>query len=421
MQKKKNKVKKQSRFRLMIQVLAASLFNGYFMGFAKGKIFTGDSKAVCLPVLNCYSCPGAVGACPIGALQAVLGGNKHSFSFYVIGTIMLFGVVLGRLVCGFLCPFGLFQDLLHRIPLTKIKVYKKLDKLLRYLKYVILVWFVILLPIFLTNKFGIAPPYFCKWICPAGILEGAFPLVAKNESIRAGLGFLFNWKLGVLSVIIISSIFIYRPFCKYLCPLGGFYGLFNRFGFYQMKVDKSKCTGCKVCEKICDMNVEITKNINSAECIRCGKCKAICPENAIKGGFHYKEIHYKDEQSLQFQTVNNDNVKDRISCLDCNTKDIWAVSDEDVLKSLLEEEVDEICRFYIEANVVGVSPKNEKKEYFGILCFEKHNRYLLLDKKFANEYKKKIFNVLMEYSIKFEVLNGHCSILINCKEENNSE
>jgi polyferredoxin len=275
------RVKKQSRIRLLIQVAAAAFFNGYLIGFVKGKIFTGGTKAICLPVLNCYSCPGAMGACPIGALQAVISGHKHNFSFYVLGTIMLFGVLFGRLICGFLCPFGLVQDLLHKIPLPKIKIPRTPDKVLRYAKYIVLVVFVFLLPAVLTNAFGIGSPYFCKWICPAGILEGAFPLLAQNEAVRASLGALFDWKLGILAAIVLLSMFIYRPFCKYLCPLGAMYGLLNRFSFYRLQVDKEKCIDCQLCEKACDMNVPITQNINGAECIRCGKCKAVCPTGAI--------------------------------------------------------------------------------------------------------------------------------------------
>lgn len=278
-------IKKQGRIRLLIQILFAALINGYALGFSKGQIFTGNSKMICVPVLNCYSCPGAIGACPIGALQAVIGGHKHNISFYVLGTIMFFGVVLGRLICGFLCPFGLVQDLLHKIPSPKIHVPKNIDTPLRWLKYLVLIVLVILLPMMLTNDFGIGAPYFCKWICPAGTLGGAFPLLIQNESLRATIGGLFTWKVAVLAVISIASIVISRPFCKYLCPLGALYGLFNRFSFYQLHLDREKCTKCGNCERNCPMTVEITRNINSAECIRCGKCKAVCPHGAISSSY----------------------------------------------------------------------------------------------------------------------------------------
>ena len=193
------------RFRLLIQLASAALVNGYAAGFAGCKIFTGTSKMVCLPVLNCYSCPGALGACPIGSLQAVEGGAKHNISFYVLGTLMLFGVLFGRLICGFLCPFGLVQDLLGRIPARKLHVPEKIDKPLRYLKYVILAVLVILLPMLAVNQFGIAPPYFCKYICPAGTLEGGIPHLLMNESLRKTAGALWNWKLGILILVILGS------------------------------------------------------------------------------------------------------------------------------------------------------------------------------------------------------------------------
>ena len=130
----------------VIQLVSAVVLNGYMAGFRKGTIFTGSSKAVCVPVLNCYSCPGALGACPIGALQAAAGGVKHHFPFYVLGLLTLFGVVLGRLACGLLCPFGLVQDLLHHIPVPKMTVPPALDRPARWLKYGILLVFVLLLP-----------------------------------------------------------------------------------------------------------------------------------------------------------------------------------------------------------------------------------------------------------------------------------
>lgn len=275
--------------RHMVQLITTIFTNCYIFGFIKGKIYTGNSKHLCVPGLNCYSCPGAVGSCPIGSLQAVLGGRKHNFSYYIIGLIMLYGVLLGRFVCGFLCPFGFIQDLLYKIKTPKINVPKNIDKRLRYFKYFVLLIPVILLPIFLTNKFGISPPYFCQWICPAGTLEGGIPLLIKNENLREIIGFLFNWKIGLLVLTVVFSILIYRPFCKYICPLGAFYSFFNNHSFYKMNVDKLKCNGCKACENKCKMNVEITKNINSAECIRCGECKTVCPTNAITSKFNFNE------------------------------------------------------------------------------------------------------------------------------------
>lgn len=267
------------------QLVSAVLVNGYVVGFQKGTIFTGKSKAICVPVLNCYSCPGALGACPIGSLQAVIGGRKHHFPFYVLGMLMLFGIVLGRLVCGLLCPFGLVQDLLYQIPTPKVQVPKKIDKPLRFIKYLVLLFLVILLPAFAITKTGITPPYFCEYLCPAGTLGGGIPLMLTNPQLRTLAGALFQWKMLVLLVILVASVLISRPFCRYLCPLGAFYALFHRFSFYQMHLDSKKCIGCKQCEQICPMAVEVTKDCNNAECIRCGKCRKVCPTQAIASGF----------------------------------------------------------------------------------------------------------------------------------------
>lgn len=273
---------KRETKRNLIQLIAAVLINGYAIGFQKGQIFTGKSKAFCVPVLNCYSCPGALGACPIGSLQSIISGYKHRFSFYVLGMLMLFGIILGRVVCGFLCPFGWLQDLLYKIPGKKLTVAKRADHALRYLKYVVLFLLVILLPMVIRDEFGFGTTYFCKYLCPAGTLGGGIPLFLKNEALRQSIGVLFDWKLFVLVIILILSILIYRPFCKYLCPLGAFYSFFNRFSLYRLSVDKERCVDCKACEKACKMGVEVTKNSNAPECIRCGACMDACPKGCIQ-------------------------------------------------------------------------------------------------------------------------------------------
>lgn len=272
-----------ARFRGWIQAAATLLTNIHIPNLLKGKIYQGNVKTMCVPGLNCYSCPAATGACPIGAFQAVVGSSKFKFTYYITGFFILLGVLLGRFICGFLCPFGWFQDLLHKLPGKKLSTAKL--KPLRYLKYVILVVFVILLPAFVTNSLGMGDPFFCKYICPQGVLEGAIPLSLANSGIRAALGHLFTFKFTVLALFIILSILFYRPFCKWICPLGAIYSLFNKVSFLKIQVDHEKCVGCQKCSRVCKMDVNVVDTPNHPECIRCGECMKACPTDAIC--YHY--------------------------------------------------------------------------------------------------------------------------------------
>lgn len=274
--------------RLLTQLIFTIVTNGYVQGFLQKTIFKGETKKFCVPGMNCYSCPGAFGACPIGSLQAVIVSVKYRTSFYVGGIITLFGVIFGRFICGWLCAFGLIEDLLYRIPAKKLTIPKKIDWALRYLKYVILVVFVLLLPSVLTNEFGVSAPYFCELICPVGTLEGGIPLVLLKESLRNTIGFLFYWKFAILIFMVLLSIVVYRPFCKYLCPLGAIYGIFNKVSIIRLHVDKDSCVDCKKCVSVCPMQVEPNKVPDSMECIRCGKCTSACPTEALKIGIKKK-------------------------------------------------------------------------------------------------------------------------------------
>ena len=279
----RKKLNPLARFRGFIQAGATLLTNIHLPNFAKGTLYQGSGKYVCVPGLNCYSCPGAAGACPVGAFQAVIGSSKFRFSYYITGILILFGVLLGRFICGFLCPFGWFQELLHKIPSPKLST-KKL-KPLRYLKYAVLLVMVVLLPLLAVNELGMGDPFFCKYLCPQGVLEGAIPLSLTNAGIRAALGKLFTWKACILLAVIVGSVVFYRPFCKWLCPLGAFYALLNNVSLFQMRVDTHKCVSCGACAKACKMDVDITKTPNHAECIRCGMCMKACPTDAIQYKF----------------------------------------------------------------------------------------------------------------------------------------
>lgn len=263
--------------RKVIQITSAVLFNSYTEGFAKGTIYRGNLKQVCLPVLNCYSCPGAIGSCPIGSLQAVASGITYQFSFYVAGFLALVGLAAGKMACGWLCPFGLLQDLLYRVPFLK----RSLPLWTRYCKYAVLILLVLLLPALAVDQFGLGTPAFCKWLCPAGTLEAALPLAVADEGIRGALGALFYWRFSWLLLVLLLCIVAKRAFCLVLCPLGAIYSLFNRISFFSIRIDQKLCTKCGRCASVCHLSLPEVAGPNHPECIRCLKCVKHCPTGAM--------------------------------------------------------------------------------------------------------------------------------------------
>ncbi|MBO5968905.1 MAG: 4Fe-4S binding protein [Clostridia bacterium] len=264
--------------RRLIQLYAALLFNANLKGFGNGRIYRGPLKGICAPGINCYSCPAASAACPLGSLQNALTAANKSVPYYMVGIILLYALLLGRWICGFLCPFGLIQDLLYKIKTPKIKK-NRLTKILSKLKYVILAVFVFALPLIYSFREFVLPA-FCKYICPAGTLEGAVGLLSnpENENMFSMLGPLFTWKFFLLVIFILGAVFIYRFFCRFFCPLGLIYGLFNKISFIGVSVENSKCTECGHCLSVCKMDIS---KVGDTECIQCGDCISECPTNAI--------------------------------------------------------------------------------------------------------------------------------------------
>ena len=273
-----NTIKKwlPSRRKLM-QLYFALLFNANLKGFASGNIYQGNSKQVCVPGINCYSCPGAVGACPLGSLQGSFSAD-HSTIYYVGGILLLYSILFGRMICGWLCPFGLIQELLHKIPTPKLKK-GPVTRLLSYLKYVILVVFVFIIPICYALK-DTPMPAFCKYICPAGTIEGGLTLLSNkvNASYFSMLGPIFTWKFLLMVSCVVACVFAFRFFCRFLCPLGALYGLFNKLSIFGVKLEKSKCVDCGLCVSHCKMDIH---HVADQECISCGECISVCPTQAI--------------------------------------------------------------------------------------------------------------------------------------------
>jgi ferredoxin-type protein NapH len=272
--------------RRIVQALTALLYNANFSGFFTGRIYQGGLKNVCVPGLNCYSCPGALGSCPIGSLQQAIGVVPARVSLYVVGFLLLIGALFGRFICGWACPFGLIQELLHKVPSRKLRK-KRAFGVLKYGKYAVLVLFVLLLPTVFLIQDGITVPAFCKFICPAGTLEAGVPLVALNQPLQQAIGWLFSWKMLLLIAAIVLSVFIYRPFCRFVCPLGAIYALFNKISVFGIRPEPHKCTHCGVCARACKADIDPSVTPNDAECVRCGDCVKACPTGALKFGSTY--------------------------------------------------------------------------------------------------------------------------------------
>ncbi len=263
-------------------------FNAYLPAFFRAGIFQGKIKGLCLPSLNCYSCPSAIGACPIGSLQAGLASfrlhleaGQRQFGLYVLGFLTLVGSLVGRLPCGWLCPFGLFQELIHQKKWVKFK----LPRLLTHFRYLMLLLLVILLPLIIVDEFGLGQTWFCKWVCPAGTFEAGLPLIILNKSLRSQIGFLFSWKLAILGLFILFMLFINRPFCRTTCPLGAIWGLFNRASLFQLLVNEESCLRCLKCQQVCPVEIDPATNPKSADCIRCLRCVDACQYGALSYSF----------------------------------------------------------------------------------------------------------------------------------------
>jgi polyferredoxin len=226
----------------------------------------------------------------VGAVQnflaswrfALSGGPPH-FGTLVVGYLGFIGTLVGRLPCGWLCPFGFIQDLLHKIPSPKFSLWPPL----RWVKYGVLVILVIAMPLLLTDATGLGHPWFCKLLCPSGTLLGAMPLIILKPSLWETLGFYFWNKVTILTLILIAAIFISRFFCRVLCPLGAFYSLFNRMTLVQLEVITGNCVECQSCVRTCPTGVRPYQDPNSRECIMCLKCLDACRFRALNFGLRH--------------------------------------------------------------------------------------------------------------------------------------
>ncbi|MEW6529578.1 MAG: 4Fe-4S binding protein [Thermodesulfobacteriota bacterium] len=252
------------KLRLKVQLACAALFN---IGFVQW-------HTVCFPVLNCHSCPISLFSCPIGVIGKFAEVGLVPLS--VIGLMAVGGLVAGRLLCGWACPFGFLQELLYKIPFPKFTM----PSWTRFIKYGVFVALVVLVPVFLSTASQL---YFCR-LCPVATIESAIPWAIISGTTNAVS---LSIRLAILFGIVMVAMAHRRFFCKVICPLGACLSLMNRFAaiFPERNVD---CIECGTCSKVCPMGTGREEDGFGAfdekteECISCLECQKKCPTSAIK-------------------------------------------------------------------------------------------------------------------------------------------
>jgi len=285
-------------FQLLLGVVA---LNSFIPVFWTKKLYGGVLKQYCAPVLNCYGCPSAFFACPIGSIQhillitrpvkfpatarlwdqlsAYLQALVTTLTSWPMALTALVGLGVGRMFCGWVCPFGFVQDALFKIKTPKVTMHRYFS----WGRYLVLVALVLIIPFFTQL------PWFCK-LCPQGNLEAGIPFILWNPANPLSGDpmfptiFWFFWvKVVILVVFLGLFVFIKRPFCRAVCPLGAILGLFNRVSVLRMTVEgaaKASCNMCKTCQEICPVDINIYDDANSPDCIRCFLCTT-CPSVSL--------------------------------------------------------------------------------------------------------------------------------------------
>lgn len=252
--------KRLAQRRGIVQIISALTLNSYFTQHI--------TKGIPCPALNCYSCPAAAFACPIGTIQNFIGRKK--FPFYVLGAIGLVGALVGRASCGWFCPFGWFQELMYKLPVPKWRLPNRFN----WIRYVVLAALVVAIP-YITSD-----PWFCK-LCPAGTLEAGIPVVLLSPEVRSMVGAMYWIKLSILGTFLAWMSVTKRPFCRWICPLGALWSPLNPVSSFRLHVDQDTCIQCNRCQQVCPTDIRVYENPNSAACIRCLQCIQVCPVDCI--------------------------------------------------------------------------------------------------------------------------------------------
>lgn len=281
------KMKKQKpKIRLFVQLFFFVLIALIAVGHSLAE------KGIELPLIGT---PSLHAVCPFGGVvtlyQLVSAGTFvqkiHPSSLILMFIVLGAAVILGPLFCGWICPLGTVQEWISRLGKKIFPkgfnrfIPAKWDKWLRFLRYGVLLW--VLFMTAFTGKllFAEVDPYYALFQFWTG------------EVAVSGL--------IILGLVLLASLFVERPFCKYACPYGAFLGLTNLFRVFSLKRNKTSCIDCKACDKACPMNIPVStkQTIRDHQCISCYRCTStdgVCPkENTVEFRIGpFKGVNHED-------------------------------------------------------------------------------------------------------------------------------
>jgi polyferredoxin len=261
-------------FRRIIQLIFASFIAYLIIQHA----LVGENSATVTASPEAY--------CPFGGLETLYkyitsGGafvsHTHLSNVVILIAVLVTALLFRSAFCGWVCPLGFLQDMVSslssflqkRIPglkraFTRLRAHGTywtvLDRYLRYLKYIILVWAL------------------------AGAAYYGYMVFRDYDPWSALLNIVeFSLTPGaiILGVILVAAFFVERPWCRYACPLGAASGLLGKLSPIYLKREESACKVCQLCTKACPMGLPVhtATTIKSADCISCLECVGACPRN----------------------------------------------------------------------------------------------------------------------------------------------
>jgi polyferredoxin len=259
-------------WRRITQWFSLVALNTNFIGFSSG--------GWCVPVLNCEACALSWLVCPIGRMSGSIA--FHEFPWLVLGIVVVVGLLVGRMFCGWVCPMGLLQDMLYKIPSPKVAIAAGW----RWMKYAFLLGGVVLVSYYIGKENNLF--FFCHY-CPIAALQVVAPAMISTGDYVFDLA--RTQRFTVLAFILVLAVLNHRSFCKIMCPIGAMQALTNKFSFFRLRMNATGCVHCHRCDKSCPMDVPVEACSRTGrgisrhtECIECLSCQEVCPVSVIRSG-----------------------------------------------------------------------------------------------------------------------------------------